>query len=467
MRLALASGVYAAPAPGQPGKVCQNVYSERVETDPNRGRKLVRLPGTIALPDWAATARGYAQADGFAGGKILVVVGTALKTYDPATGTVGTITGTVAGTDRVQFAFTATQCGILGNGVLHVSDGSTVAATTDADYPTDITSIAAADQRLLFSYGSAGRWGYSDVLDIGATDALSYYTAEYSPDGLKAVSVLGATIVLNGGDSVEEWYPTGDEDNPYRRAAGRVTETGCLCRDSIRRLDNTLYWMDRECSVRRFGGATTPEIVSNADLARLARETDPDDIIAFAYERDGHAFYGVRLPTACYVFDANEGEWHTRVSNPTDTWRYGYVVSVGGEHFVGDAAGAGFARVSSGARSEHMPDANTMGTEIVSSFTGYAPVSGGVTDVGAIRLEIATGQGLQNGQGSDPVVEMALWNGRAFGPWRSRSVGRAGEYGRRVIWQRNGLARPPGLWAMWRLSDPVYSHVDGCVVGED
>lgn len=469
MRPSLASGAYGEPAPGTPSRVCRNAYLEKVDTDPKRPLRLLKAPGSLALPDWASNARGYGQADGFASGKILAVVGTALKTYDPATGTVGTITGTVAGTDRVQFAFTATECAILANGVLYFSDGATVAASTDVDFPASITSVAAVEQRFVFSYGTEGRWGYTEVGDGDNTTALSYYTAEYAPDGLVALFVLGARLFLFGTQTLEEWYPTGDSDNPFRRASGRVVETGCLCRDSIRKLDNTVYWIDHECSVRRIGSAETPEIVSTPFIARAIRASETDDIVSMAYEVDGHAFYIVRLPVeGCFAIDANTGgEWHERQTNLTDTWRYGYIVAAAKKHYVGDFDGVGFAIMARDYESEHMASVSTMGTEIVWHVTAYASISEGIEDVDKIRLEISPGQGLATGQGSNPQVSMRKWRGKSWTSWRSRSSGAQGNYRNRSIWTGCGLAYPPGLWIEFRGSDPVRTVISGVAVNED
>ena len=469
MRVPLASGAYKEVAPGSPVRVCQNLYLEKADTDPKRNLKLVRCPGSLALDSWGGNIRGVAQADGFASGKILVVVGTALKTYDPATGLVGTITGTIAGTDRVQFAFTATQCAILGNGVLHFSSGTTVAAATDVDFPASITSVAAIEQRFVFSYGTEGRWGYTEVSSGDNTTALSYYTAEYAPDGLVALFVLGARLFLFGTASLEEWYPTGDSDNPFRRGSGRVTETGCLCRDAIRKLDNTVYWIDRECSVRRIGSAETPEIVSTPAIARAIRATDADDIVAMTQEVDGHAFYFVRLPDeGCFVIDANMGgEWHERKTNLTDTWRYGYIISAAGQHYVGDFDNVGFAILSRDYQSEHMADADTMGTEMVCLGSGFASISEGIETVYTLRIEGAKGQGLLTGQGSAPVIQLRVWKGNGWSSWKTRGTGVLGNYRARSIFRRLGAHRAPGFNFQYLVSDPVVTVIDGACINED
>lgn len=477
MRVSFASGAYKEVAPGTPARVCENLYQEKVDTDPKRPLKLVKAPGSLALPDWVTTARGYAQADGFASGKILVVVGTALKTYDPLTGIVGTITGTIAGTDRVQFAFTSRpEVAVLGNGVLHFSLGATVAASTDVDFPTGITSVTSIEQRFVFSYGVAGRWGYTEVLVGDNTTALSYYTAEYAPDALVAVFAIAAKLIPFGTETYEEWYPTGDSDNPFRRGSGRVVETGCLCRDSIRKLDNTVYWIDQNCSVRRIGSAETPDIVTHPAIARQIRETDTADIICMIYQVDDHAFYVVRLPTGCFVLDPGMGEWHTRITNLTDTitnltdtWRYGWIVYVTStkKHYVGDFSGVGFAILSRDYLSEHMPDATTMGTEIVIRGTGFASISEGLEAVNSLRIEGAKGQGLSNGQGSAPVMLLRVWKGDHWSNSISRSIGAIGKYATRTIFRRLGLHRAPGFYFEYSTSDPVVITIDGVAMNED
>lgn len=467
MRPQLASGAYEQVAPGAPSKVCENFYIEKADTDPKRPVKLVKCPGSLALDNWDSTPRGYAQADGFASGAILAVVGTALKKFAPATEAVGTITGTITGSDRVQFAFTAAECAINANNGLYFSDGSTVAASTDVDFPSAITSVQAIGQRFVFSYGTEGRWGYTEVSDGDNTTALSYYTAEYAPDGLVALFVLGARLFLFGTQTLEEWYETGDSDNPFRRGSGRVVETGCLCRDSIRKLDNTVYWIDHECSVRRIGSAETPEIISTPAISRAIRAEDPDNIVCWTYEADGHAFYGVRLTTGTHVYDANTGEWHTRLTNETDTWRYGYVIPAAQKHYVGDFADVGFGILSRTYLSEHMADADTMGTEIVCRGSGFASISQGVEVVSSLRLEGPMGQGIANGQGSAPVALLRIWKGKEWSNWLSRSTGAQGVYNNRLIFRRLGHHRAPGFHFEFAISDPVVTIIDGAAVNED
>ena len=136
--------------------------------------------------------------------------------------------------------------------------------------------------------------------------------------------------------------------------------------------------------------------------------------------------------------------------------------------FVGDADGV-FDEMSRDYTSEHMADADTMGTEIVREFTAYLPTQSGRMAIMTAKLECAKGVGLPTGQGSDPVVEMrqSVDGGNNFTAWSPKGIGRQGEYSRRTIWRRRGRAKDQGVVFEFRKSDPVKTAFLGVVINED
>lgn len=592
-RIPLATGAYISPTIGLPDRLAENCFVEKSRTTPDGPLQIVLRDGSLALPDWASNARGYAQSDGFADGKIIAVVGSAIKTYDPVTEVVGTIPGTIAGTDRVVIKFTELEIGILGGGSFNVgtasqvrrvtdgvtidpnlvigstpanvatgafdysingttyskgavaagtvpgndvvpigkygavaldidtagtitaveatanatgydtaadavlalpdvadskvrigyvtatkSDGSftfgttalnaanTTVAYTDStvntawtDLLTDHDQTAFADllaigQRFVLIYGS--RLCYSAALNGASTTALNYYTAEYAPDGLIACELFNERAMMMGGQTIEPWEETGDNDDPLRRSLGQIVQVGCKARDSVRVMDGALYWVDQNNQVRRTGNAVVPDTISGADVSRTIGATDADDIIGMVIEFEGHAMYGLRMPTRCPIYDANYGEWCEFKTNLTDTWRYGYALRVNGSLYVGDASGTGFALMHPDYKSDHMPDASTMGTERVWRASGYV-LTEQDRPMGALRWEGSKGVGLSTGQGSDPLISMrrSLKGPRQYSSYRSRRTGAMGEYDTNVVWQQNGMLYAPGCVIELSGSDPV------------
>lgn len=597
-QIALATGAYRRKSVGLPDKICENAYIERSGTQPDAQMQIVTRWGSLALTDWIQAVgtdeiRGMMQADGFAGGKILAVVGNVLRTYNPTGGAFSTIPGTISGSDRVRWAFTETEMGIVAGGRFYVSNGTITRDATDSilddpnlaigstntrvatgafDYSingtlyakaavaagtipgndvvpigtygavaldigidgtidaveapanatgyasaalaaaalpavelehvrigyvtasksdgaftfgttalnaanttvayTDTTvetawtdlladhgetafiDIAAIGQRFVLLYGS--RFAFSEVLDGNTSTALSYYTAEYSPDGLVGVANVNNRIYLFGSSTTEPWEETGDADNPFRRSLGQEFSVGCRARDSIRIVNTVPYWVDQHNQVVRLGNAIVPEILSGPDISKEIAATEPTDMLGFVLEAEGHAWYGLRLPTMCPLFDANYGEWSRYLTNLTDTWRYGFILRVSGSLYVGDAEGVGFARMAETYKSEHMPGASTMGTEIVGQVSGYI-LANGTRKLGRLRWEGSKGVGLSTGQGSAPVIRMrrSLKGPGMFSSYRSREIGAQGEYATSVEWNQMGHVTAPGCVIELSWSDPV------------
>ena len=68
----------------------------------------------------------------------------------------------------------------------------------------------------------------------------------------------------------------------------------------------------------------------------------------------------------------------------------------------------------------------------------------------ALQVDIEAGTGLKSGQGSDPQV-MLRWSDDGGHTWSNEhwaSMGKIGEYGKRVIWRRLGMTT--------KLRDRVY-----------
>lgn len=460
-KIPLASGAYDAPNSGLPARVLENALAEKSRTTPDGDIQIVTRWGSLALPDWASPVRGYAECNLGGTPRIIAVVGSAIKTYTPGVG-VGTITGSIAGTDRVVIAFTETEVGILGGGVFHVGDLTSIAAVTDADFATLLSdhgetafiNLMSIGQRFVLQYGS--RFCFTAVLDGDNTTAINYYTAEFAPDGLVGGGTVGLRMWHGGRTTFEPWEETGDSDDPFRRSLGQELQVGLRARDTFKVMDGTAYWTDQHNQVRRQGNAIQPDNLSGPDVVRHLGSVDPGDMLGIVLEFEGHALYGIRTPTKCPLYDANYGEWTRFSTNDDSTWRYGFAVRVDGIIYLGDADGVGFAKWGPAYLSDHMPDADTMGTEIVARDSLYV-LTDRVRRMGPLRIEGSKGIGLANGQGSDPQILMRTSKRGAndFTAYRSRTMGAQGVRSTRIIFNQMGMVHPPGMQIELQWSDPV------------
>ena len=131
MRAALAFSAAKPLVLGLPEKFCHNVYAEPNPTDPVRPMVLMETPGSLQRNDFAGACRGMWQADGHASGKVLIGQGTTLSTFNPSDNTVSSLTGSIAGSDRGDCAFTEQQAMFLFNGQPYVSDGTYIRRASD------------------------------------------------------------------------------------------------------------------------------------------------------------------------------------------------------------------------------------------------------------------------------------------------------------------------------------------------
>ena len=468
-QLQLAASHYESDGAGDGIKSLINYYPETNPQDPARPVRLATTPGS-RLIDNASTlttgVRGLFQADGFASGDLIILDGTALRRMDTDAETFSTITGTVAGTDRAQAAFAETQAAFLANGALYVSAaaGSTVAAASDADWATLLSdhgesafsSITTMGQRLIASYGS--RFAFSTTLEFNTTTTLSYYTAESAPDGIVCIFALGSVLLVCGTQTIEPWIQTGDNDDPFRPLVGQVINRGVAARDTVVKLDNTLFFIADDRTVRRMDGQV-PTILNEQDpwVTRLIKSVDASTLICSAIETEGHSFYVINAATFCIVYDVSTGTWHKRNTNSQTTWEYAFHVRKAATHYAGSRLAARLSELSRSLYSDNMADADTYGTAIIREFTAHMPVKDGRRAISAIRLEGTKGVGLASGQGSSPVVTMyqSRDKGLTFGTGRERSPGVQGDYDARMVWRRCGRGEPEQLVFKFSVSDPV------------
>lgn len=469
MRANLALGHFEREQAGESERVLINMYDEPNGGDPSRPVRLVTTPGTMDVDTGnviQGNIRGFAQSDAFAGGKVLILDGTTLRTWVPSTGTYATITGTVTGTDRADLAFTQTELAILSGGSIYVSAGSTIAVAGDADFPTGITSIATYNQRIIMTTGD-GKWYYTAVLDIDNITGLQFYSAEAQPDNLIAVRVMGSTILLFGTKTVELWFgDAGNANDPFSRQSN-VIPKGCLCRDGIQVLDSSVIWVAEDRTIRQWsGGAAT--VISEPWITRALEGTSAADIVSSQYEADGHAFYCLNTPTICVVRDLLTGEWHLRKSNASDTWAWSQIISQDGSQYAAKRTGSTFVHLSRAYDTDEQVDASTFNLDITREWTAHIPHEAGRPALGPIILEGSKGIGNASGDGANPVVQMRIStdNGNTWTSYRSRSMGATGAYDTRAKWNQNGRGKRPQTILQFKVAEPVKFDVTGVVYGD-
>jgi hypothetical protein len=246
-----------------------------------------------------------------------VVSGTQL--YKINTSYVATLIGTVAGAGPVSMADNGTQLFIAANGPSYIYNNTTngFGAITDPDFPGALT-VCYLDGYFVFNEPNSQKLWITALLDGTSIDPLEFASTEGSPDGLVAVAANFREVWAFGTNSIEVWFDSGATDFPLQRIQGAFNELGCAAPYSVAKMDNGLFWLGRdrrgEGIVYRANGYTGVRISTHAVEWQIQQYDDISDAIAYTYQQDGHSFYVLVFPSAntTWVYDAATQAWHER-----------------------------------------------------------------------------------------------------------------------------------------------------------
>lgn len=368
--------------------------------------------------------------------------------------------GTIPGSDPVQlsrnqkadpqvFVQTAADCFVV--------ESDSVSTITDVDFPDDVVSadyvggytVALQEDRIfnISSLNSSKVW-----------DALDFATFEQrAGKGVRVMEDNGELIGLNS-SWMEFWRDTGNADFPFEPVGFK--SRGLKAKNACAKCDNTLIFVGDDNNVYRLDNYN-PVIVSTSEVSRLIQEdANPDDLIAFAFDRAGHKFWCLTGSTWTRCYDAATQTWHSRDSYGYDRWRARHSIQAFGKTLFGDSQSG---KIFYADKDTFTEDGGTMIWKVVSPPLHVFP-NGAILD--AVHFDMATGYGTLSGQGSDPKVMLrtSTDGGNTFGQYRELELGVTGDHGARVTARRLGKFGPKGIVFELSISDPVVRALVACDV---
>lgn len=409
-----------------------NCFAEQLPPDARSPLLLRRAPG---IADWTTVGSGSIAGMHSALDALFVVSGSGLYRID--SNMTATLLGSVGSPNRIDIDSNADSVVVVNEPNAYYWDGTTFGQITDPDFTArGAGDVEFIDNFMLFREPNSGRFFGADLGTVTDFDALNFATAEAHPDQLNGMRADHRQLILTGAKSVEIYENTGVAGFPFERAINGYVEQGCLNGETLRKIDNTVFWLADDYTVRRLDGATPVRVSTHAIEQKIFDKT-VTSANAFTYSQDGHLFYVLSFPDGAYVLDATTGEWHERQTYGEDTWLLRYHAQAFGKELVGDS------------------NSNKIGffdPRTYSEFGGiqrmewtYQPVYAESRTAVHQRLEVVLrgGQGLTVGQGSDPEIMMDFSDdgGQTWISMPNRSLGPLGEYDTQVVWHALGSSK--------------------------
>ncbi len=332
-----------------PEQICRNFIVEKDESGSDTKQvMLLQRPGLDPyLTIGGAVQALYATNNATAGFPQLVgIANNTLYSLDNET---VTALGAITGTDPIVAVQTNfDRLCIVAGGLIWLygaSSGTTTNSFRSIAVPSPYIAVDICVLNDYFVIGmSDGTWYWlvpgGDTLGTdgtgSATDpALHFASAESAPDGLVGVRVLNGNIFFFGNTTVEAWQTTGQASQPFERLPNAGYSRGCLARDTIVEVDNSLIWVGDDAKVYRV--SSVPEKISTIGIdERLKERTDAPSAWSFSYS--GHLYYVLSIPgSGTFAYDVTTQNWSEFASEGHANWRAITGTSINDTVYAGDS----------------------------------------------------------------------------------------------------------------------------------
>lgn len=431
----------------------QRVVNARVVPAPEGSRSqapLFRVPGIRSAVEFDHAIRGAARV----GTTLVVLAGETVYTVSETHGTANI--GTVPGSGHAPSATGKSQAVFLSAGDAYVVT-TTVTPVTDPDY-LPASQVTWTDGYFVFL--GADRIFVADFGNPLSYDALAFDSPSWGTDFPNAIIADTRELIHFMPNALAIGYNRGTTPYPFGLSPDGYIERGCIAPRSPAKLDNTVFWLADDRTVRALRGATPTRVSDEALEQTLARFTTVSDAYGLAISQDGTFAYVLTFPTEGRTFEysISTQRWHERASYGSQKWQVEGHIEAYGRNYVWSGNKLGILDPET-----YTEWGDPQVVEVTSETLAAGP---NWIHFDRVELDLDVGVGLITGQGSNPevIVRYSDDGGQAWSPDYRRSIGRIGETRKRVVFTRHGRSR--NRVYQIRYSDPTPFALYGAYVNE-
>lgn len=426
----LKAALQQSQGPSKPwaGATLINGFAELSEGDKYDAFAVMAIPGLVEFSDISLQpVRGVHRMANV----LYAVVGPTL--YSITSAGVEAALGTVVGSDPVSMDDNGTELCIVGgvdNNVGYVLSGGVVnTAIPNLPPVSDVTFI---DGYMVWTIDNSDQFIISGLNDAMTYDPLDVASAEGRPDALVACVNDHRELHLPGLDTWEIWYNSGAADFPFERQGNAFIERGCIDRNSVVKIDNSLHFVGDDRVVYRLAGYEPQRISTHAIENRISTATS---FVGFNYTQAGHKFYVLNTDVGCFAYDMATGAWAERQSFEKDNYRVQCSTTAYGETILGDAYTGKL----------YTPDLDifTENGDPIPIIIQLPVIENARSLFTLYSFECYLQAGVGNADDADPqiILQYSTDGGNTWSNELWRSMGAVGDYNRRAVWRLGVQAR--------------------------
>lgn len=367
--------------------------------------------------------------------------------------------GAIGGTDIVDMADNGTQVCIVSENKGFIATSATVTKITNPSFRTP-SSVTFQDTYFIFSETNTNNIFRSDSLDGFSYNSLNVSAADYNSDILVKVFSDRDELWAFGEDNIQFYYNDQTTALSFTPAQGKVAEIGCLSRNTIKKVAQSVIWLGSDARggrvIWRAVNSSPSRISTHAIETVLDGVVNPSDAYALAFRIEGHDFYILTITDLItFVYDATSGIWTEWGTFNKNSWHVLGFSNAFNKRLVGGSSDNNIYELDN---DEYTDNGLTIEREGITQPFYTANQSLGKHS--SFILDIQAGVGLPNGYGSDPKITLS-WakDNVSFNNPKPRSMGKIGERSVRLKWNRLGISRYRSY--KWRCTDPVECTILG------
>lgn len=443
MRALLTSASYTAQSLKANAQRCVNLYPEANSPDSTAPTTFYHTPGLklwSTLPGTGSVRCLFRASNS----NLYAVQGATLYRYNAGAwkelATLNSSSGPVSAADNSLYAVFVD--GSANAPTVKLDDDTVSAMSGDGWYGADF--VAYVDTYLVFNKPGTQTFYITGQLDL-SLDALDFASAESFPDNVVSLLVDHREIWLFGEKTTEVFGNSGAADFPFERINGSIIQYGCAAPHSPAQFDNSVLWLgdghEGAGIVWRAQGYNPVRISTHALENEFRSYETVADAQGYVYQQTGHTFYVLSFPTAgkTWVYDIATQMWHERAYRTAEgiltRHRSNCHVYYGRDHLVGDYQNGNIYTLDIDTYTDN-------GAVIFRTKSFQHFVTDGKRQFfRSLELDMETGVG--NAADPDPQVWLR-WSDDGGHTWSATvtmSMGKVGEYGRRMTRNRLGVGR--------------------------